>query len=79
MAGCAIISCSQPKTDCYSNTPAIYLDNKKWNSAEKYIISILEDKDKWDSINKNMIQCWEKIYSAKAQANKIINTVSETR
>ena len=47
MSGSAIISCSQPKTDCYSNTPAIYLDNKKWNNTldtiKKYI-----DEDKKD-------------------------------
>lgn len=74
-SGSAIVSCEQPKTICYEQAPAIYINNKKWDTSIYQIKKILDDKKKWQEINKKMKKCWSDIFSPKAQALKIIKKV----
>jgi hypothetical protein len=72
MAGCAVIACNQPATDSYKETPFISLNNDKWDQAIKHIKMILGFKNVWNNFHKGSLEAWNKIYSAEAQAKKII-------
>jgi hypothetical protein len=74
-SGSAIISCEQPKTECYKNTPAFYVNNKKWDTSIHKIKEILDDKKKWQDINEKMKKCWSDMFCPEAQASKIIKRI----
>lgn len=73
MAGCAIIACEQPDTQCYKETNYIKIDNNSWKDTSKHIRMILSFEKLWEKYHKSNIEAWKNIYSPKSQANKVFN------
>lgn len=73
MAGCAIIACEQPDTQCYKETNYVKIINNNWRDIGKHIRMILSFEKLWEKYHQSNIEAWKNIYSPRSQANKVLN------